>query len=89
MSIFGNNKKHNDKFLKEIRNRIMMKFLSIIPTSLTMDYASSINPEFGCCEHSITINRSQMSRISGFIMQCIVLNEVASTEPSNVLILCK
>ena len=34
MSIFGNNKKHNDKFLKEFRNRIMMKILSIIPTSL-------------------------------------------------------
>jgi len=34
MSIFGNNKKHNDKFLKKIRNRIMMKFLSIIPTAL-------------------------------------------------------
>ena len=34
MSIFGNNKRHNDKFLKEIRNRIMMKILSIIPTSL-------------------------------------------------------
>jgi len=32
MSIFGNNKKHNDKFLKEIQNTIMMKFLSsIIP----------------------------------------------------------
>ena len=34
MSILGNNKKHNDKFLKEFRNRIMMKILSIIPTSL-------------------------------------------------------
>jgi len=34
MSIFGNNKKHNDKFLNEIWNRIMMKFLSIIPTGL-------------------------------------------------------
>ena len=36
MSIFGNNKKHNDKVLKEFRNRIMMKILSIIPTSLLM-----------------------------------------------------
>ena len=34
MSILGNNKKHNDKFLKEFQNRIMMKILSIIPTSL-------------------------------------------------------
>jgi len=34
MSIFGNNEKHNNKILKEIRNRIMMKFLSIIPTGL-------------------------------------------------------
>ena len=37
MSIFGNNKKHNDKVLKEFRNRIMMKILSIIPTSLGGD----------------------------------------------------
>jgi len=36
MSIFENNKKHNDKFLKEIWNRIMMKFLSIIPTGLAL-----------------------------------------------------
>jgi len=58
----------------------------------TMDYVSPINPEFGCCKHSITVNRCQMSRISGFIMQCIVnnkLNEVASTKPSNALIPCK
>jgi len=34
----------------------------------TMDYVFSINPYFGCCEHSITVNRCQMSRISGFIM---------------------
>jgi len=34
MSIFGKNKKHNNKFLKEIWNRIMMKFLSVIATGL-------------------------------------------------------
>jgi len=36
--IFGNNKKHNNNFLKEIWNRIMMKILSIIPTSLQLGY---------------------------------------------------
>jgi len=39
MSIFGNNKKYIDKFVKEIRNRIMMKFLSIIPTGLFVKHS--------------------------------------------------
>ena len=34
VSIFGNNKKHNDKALQEIWNRVMMKILSIIATGL-------------------------------------------------------
>ena len=45
MSIFGNNKKHNDKVLKEFRNRIMMKILSIIPTSLFITSMQSLNTE--------------------------------------------
>jgi len=34
MSVYESNKKHTDKILKEIRIRIMMKILSIIPTGL-------------------------------------------------------
>jgi len=34
MNIFGNNQKRNDKILIEITNRIMMKFVSIIPKGL-------------------------------------------------------
>jgi len=39
MSTFGNNKKHNDKFLKEIWNRIMMNFLAQAYSSLKVCHA--------------------------------------------------
>jgi len=79
MSMFENNKKHNDKFLNEIRNRIMMKFLSVIPTGLSTAYPHNTCTTVGWLLIMTTVARGCATTVGWLLIMTTVARGCATT----------